>query len=133
MDSKQPDWEALQSKVLRFCRYDEDVAQDVMLKLLDTAEYQDNGKFYHWLSRVCANARKNHIRQQKPTSELPDNYGESSEAEDINWEAISDSERYICTKIVEGYTYGEIAESLSISTDALKKRIRRIRQRKSAQ
>lgn len=120
-------------KVLRFCRYDEDIAQDVMLKLLDSPQYQDDGKLDHWLSCVCSNTRKNSLKQQKPTSELPDDYRESVNAKHVDWELLSENERYICTKIAEGFTYAEIAEFLSISTDALKKRLRRIRKRKSSE
>lgn len=124
------DWDALQSKVLRFCRYDEDIAQNVMLKLLDSPQYQDDGKFDHWLSRICSNARKNQLKRQKPTCELSENYTERFDAENVDWELLTNEERYICTKLVEGYSIKEIAEQQNINPSTLRSQLCRLRQKR---
>lgn len=125
------DLASLQSKVLRFCHYDDDLAQDVMLKLLSSPQYQDDGKLDHWLSRVCSNARKNHLKQQKPTCELSDNFSEPFDAEDVDWELLTNEERYICTKLVEGYSIKEIAEQQNINPSTLRSQLCRLRKKRS--
>ncbi len=141
---------AYQAKVLRLCASllgesdAEDAAQEIFLKAYRSlASFRKEASFSTWLYRIASNhcrdlLRKRSRQKTEPLDELPESLLSSDDpraqaektdlAEQILL-ALSPDERLILTlREVQGLSYEEIAEVLSCSLDAVKGRLKRLRE-----
>ncbi|MBE6622660.1 MAG: sigma-70 family RNA polymerase sigma factor [Ruminococcaceae bacterium] len=135
----------------------EDISQEVFIKAYKAlANFRSDSEFSTWIYRICKNTIYDYIRKSSreksiPLSEMssgdendriydiPDDSGKydpektyiSKETADIVNDAISSlSEEHksiILMRDIEGYSYGEIADILSIEEGTVKSRLSRAR------
>ncbi len=135
----------------------EDISQEVFIKAYKAlANFRSDSEFSTWIYRICKNTVYDYIRKSSrersiPLSEMtsgdendriydiPDDSGKydpektyiSKETADLVNDAISSlSEEHrsiIVMRDIEGYSYGEIADILSIEEGTVKSRLSRAR------
>ncbi len=119
----------------------EDVLQDVFVGLPDVINrFEGRGSFEGWLKRIAARTSLTRIRVRKRRAELPiegqANYSRRADTPSADRMAIEDALDTLpntlrvafILKIIEGYSYEEVAEMLDIEKGAAKVRVHRARQ-----
>ena len=129
-------WSAVRSQVLYWVRGDEDVAQEVLVRVIEALPlYQDRGRFGHWLSTICHRTRLNSIRDGKSNNMIQLNDAIEAPPADsrvlVDTSFLNPSQREIANRLLEGYTFTEIAKEMGISKQAVRKRLRRAGRRTS--
>ena len=139
-----------QAKVLRLCASllgesdAEDAAQEIFIKAYRSFDsFRKDAAFSTWLYRIASNhcrdlLRKRARQKTEPLDELPELFLSSGDPRGKTEKAdlaeqilltLSPDERLILTlREVEGLSYQEIAEVLSCSLDAVKGRLKRLRE-----
>lgn len=141
--------ELTQDRLYRFCFYltrnsslAQDICQDTYLKVLEKiGSLREPNRCLSWLFRMAKNLFLDHVKRKKPdtvaTTETLD-YWMSAGAEhplkDFTLKVrdclgtLSAEERVVILLVdLEGYSYGEAAEIIGISENALRSRLHRAR------
>jgi len=127
-----PDAHRIAYLILRDREEAEDVAQEVMLSLVDRLGELDPGRRPEpWVKKVAANRAIDHVRRRRPAEEL----GAARPAPDV---ARSDGPVVAALATLEpedralivlrhllGYRSGEIGKQMGISAGAVRKRLKR--------
>ena len=124
----------------------EDVLQDVYLKIhARIGTLKDEEKVRAWVYRVTRNAVTDHHRAKRPTSELDESLGASTDHTETEFEErLSGSVRDMLDRLppehrealrlteYEGLTQRELADRLGIGVSGAKSRVQRARTRLKA-
>lgn len=141
--------ESSQDRLFRFCMYlagnpelAQDICQDTYLKVLEKlGSLQDPNAFMSWLFRAAKNRFLDHLKSRKAADErtledLPESVLPSSTPEYENvlevrrvMAMLDPDERVVLLLIdLEGYSYGQAAETTGDSESAIRSRLHRARQ-----
>lgn len=119
----------------------EDLAQEALLRAFrDLGQLREPGRFRAWLSRIAVNACRMHLRRQLarpveiagPCQPAPDG-PETSDAPLGVDEALAhldaDARRLLLLFYGEGMSHQELADALALSSQAVKSRLHRAREK----
>ncbi len=125
----------------------DDLVQQAMIKALErSSQLKDVKAFRGWLYRIMSNAWHDHLRSLKPESELDVDtlIGGDSPEKELETNLVAEAVRRAISQLplgqrevmvlvdLEGFSYREVAEILSIPTGTVMSRLSRARKKLEA-